>query len=161
MSPIHGFLIYAQVQRPESTGSIHIQSSDPMAPPAIRFSFLSTPQDCQTATAAVRRAREIVATPPIADVIDNEIAPGPQIQSDEAIIDFIRNNGVITHHAAGTCKMGHDAMAVVDDQLRVHGIKGLRIADASIMPTIISGNTSIPCIMIGEKCADMVLSDAE
>ena len=85
--------------------------------------------------------------------------PGPHVQSDEEILDFIRKNGTITQHMVGTCRMGHDPMAVVDDRLRVHGIKGLRVADASIMPTIPSGNTSIPCMMIGEKCAAMILED--
>ncbi|HSW17680.1 MAG TPA: GMC oxidoreductase, partial [Ramlibacter sp.] len=80
--------------------------------------------------------------------------------SDEAILEFIRKTGQTTQHMAGTCKMGNDAMAVVDERLRVHGIAGLRIADASVMPTMISGNTSIPCMMIGEKCAEMVLADA-
>lgn len=159
MSPMNGFFIYAQVQRPESTGNIHIQSADPFEPPAINYSFLATENDRRTAIAAVRRAREIAASSPLADVIAEEILPGPQVQSDKDIINFIRNTGATTFHLVGTCKMGHDAMAVVDDQLRVHGIEGLRVADASIMPTIISGNTSVPCIMIGEKCADMVLAE--
>ena len=83
------------------------------------------------------------------------------MQSDEEIIDYIRKNGATTFHAVGTCKMGHDDMSVVDERLRVHGMRGLRVADASIMPTIISGNTSVPCMMIGEKCADMMLHDQE
>jgi choline dehydrogenase len=82
------------------------------------------------------------------------------VQTDDEILDFTRRTGQITQHMAGTCRMGHDPMAVVDDRLRVHGIAGLRVADASIMPTIISGNTSVPCMMIGEKCAEMVLADA-
>ncbi|MBK9607850.1 MAG: GMC family oxidoreductase N-terminal domain-containing protein [Betaproteobacteria bacterium] len=159
MSNVDGFFIYAQVQRPESCGSIHIQSPDPFAAPAISYSFLATENDRRTAVAAVRRAREIAAARPIADVIAEEIAPGPQIQSDAQIIDFIRKTGATTFHAVGTCKMGHDSMAVVDDQLRVHGIRGLRVADASIMPMIISGNTSIPSMMIAEKCADMILAE--
>jgi choline dehydrogenase len=159
MSPVNGFFIYTQVQRPESTGSIHIQSADPFAAPAINYSFLATENDRRVAIASVRKAREIVEAPPLGDVIGEELLPGQQVQSDEQIIDFIRKTGTTTFHFAGTCKMGHDAMAVVDDRLRVHGLKGLRIADASIMPTIVSGNTSIPCIMIGEKCADMVLAD--
>jgi choline dehydrogenase len=159
MSPVNGFFIYTQVQRPESTGNIHIQSSDPFAPPAIKYNFLATENDRRVAITAVRQAREIVEAPPLGDIIGEEVLPGPQIQSDEQILNFIRKTGTTTFHFAGTCKMGHDAMAVVDDRLRVHGIRGLRIADASIMPTIVSGNTSVPCIMIGEKCADMVLAD--
>ncbi|BDB27820.1 GMC family oxidoreductase N-terminal domain-containing protein [Cupriavidus sp. P-10] len=158
MSNTNGFFIYAQVQRPESTGSTHIQSSDAFAPPAINYRFLDTENDRKTAVAAVRKAREIAASRPIADVIAEELHPGIQIQSDEEILNFIRETGATTFHPVGTCKMGHDDMAVVDEQLRVHGIEGLRIADASIMPTIISGNTSVPCMMIGEKCADMILA---
>jgi choline dehydrogenase len=161
MSNQHGFFIYAQVQRPESSGSIHIVSGDPSAAPAINYSFLATDNDRRVAVAAVRRAREIAAAKPIADEIAQEIAPGPTVQSDDEIIDYIRKNAATTFHLVGTCKMGHGPMAVVDERLRVHGISGLRVADASIMPMIISGNTSVPCMMIGEKCADMILSDLE
>jgi choline dehydrogenase len=160
MSDVQGFFIYAQVQRPESSGSVHIVSRDPAADPAISYRFLVTENDRRTAIAAVRRARELAAAGPLADAIAEETVPGPQVQSDEQIIDFIRNTGATTFHYVGTCRMGHDPMAVVDDRLRVHGLEGLRIADGSIMPMIISGNTSIPCMMIGEKCAEMVLADA-
>jgi choline dehydrogenase len=161
MSPVEGFFMYTHVQRTESTGHIHISSSDPLASPSINFRFLATPNDRQTAILAVRRAREVVEAPPLGNTIAEELQPGRDIQTDEEILDFIRKTGQITHHMVGTCRMGHDPMAVVDDRLRVHGIAGLRIADASIMPTIVSGNTSIPCMMIGEKCADMVLADAK
>jgi choline dehydrogenase len=161
MSNLNGFFMYAQVQRPQSSGSIHIESPDPFAPPSIRYNFLATDKDRRTAVAAVRRAREIAAAPPIADAIDEEIAPGQQVQDDDEIVDFIRANGATTFHLVGTCKMGTDAMSVVDERLRVRGLSGLRIADASIMPMIVSGNTSIPCMMVGEKCADMVLADQQ
>jgi choline dehydrogenase len=160
MSRVEGFFMYAHVQRTESTGNIHIRSSDPGASPAINFRFLATPNDRETAIRAVRRAREVVEAPPLADTVADEIQPGRNVNSDEEILDFIRQTGQITHHMVGTCKMGHDPRAVVDDRLRVLGIEGLRVADASIMPTLVSGNTSIPCMMIGEKCADMVLFDA-
>lgn len=160
MSPVEGFFMYTHPQRTESTGSIHIRSADPAAPPRIDFRFLETLTDRQKAVLAVRRAREIVGARPIADAIARELQPGPEVETDDEILDFIRNAGQITHHMVGTCRMGHDALAVVDDRLRVHGIDGLRVADASIMPTIPSGNTSIPCMMVGEKCAEMVLADA-
>ena len=102
----------------------------------------------------------IVESPPLAGTIAEELAPGAHIQSDEEILDYVRNEGTITHHMVGTCKMGQDPMAVVDERLRVHGLEGLRVADASIMPTLTSGNTNVPSIMIGEKCAAMVLEDA-
>jgi choline dehydrogenase len=160
MSPVEGFFMYAHVQRTESTGSIHIRSADPRDPPAIDFRFLQTPGDRMTSIAAVRRAREIVEAPPMGETIAEELQPGRDVQSDEDILKFIRETGQITHHMVGTCRMGQDDRAVVDDRLRVRGIAGLRIADASIMPTMPSGNTNIPCIMIGEKCAAMVLEDA-
>lgn len=160
ISEVEGYMMYTHVQRTESTGSIHIRSSDPAARPVISYRFLETDYDRRVAVAAVRRARDIAAASPMREFIAEELAPGPQVHSDEAILDFIRNTGQITQHMVGTCKMGHDDMAVVDERLRVHGVAGLRIADASIMPTIISGNTSVPCMMIGEKCADMVLEDA-
>lgn len=161
MSPVNGFFAFAQVQRPESSGSTHIQSADPFADPAIHYSFLATEKDRRTAVMAVRRAREIVAMPPLAGVIEEELQPGAKVQSDEEILDFIRRTGSTTYHPVGTCKMGQDPMAVVDPELRVHGIDGLRIADCSVMPMMISGNTSVPAMMIGEKCSDMILADAE
>jgi choline dehydrogenase len=160
ISEVEGYMMYTHVQRTESTGSIHIRSADPSAPPMISYRFLETDYDRRVAVAAVRRARDIAAASPMREVIAEELAPGPLAQSDEQLLDFIRKTGQITQHMVGTCRMGQDEMSVVDERLRVHGIAGLRIADASIMPTIISGNTSVPCMMIGEKCADMVLEDA-
>lgn len=160
MSATEGFFMYTHVQRTQSTGSVHVRSADPLAPPAIHYRVLDTEYDRQTAIAAVRRAREVAAAAPLRELISAEIFPGPQVESDEAILDMIRQTGLPTQHMLGTCKMGNDAMAVVDDRLRVHGLSGLRIADASIMPTMISGNTSVPCMMVGEKCAAMVLEDA-
>lgn len=159
MSDVEGFFMYTHVQRTESTGSIHIRSADPFAAPTIDLRFLDTEDDRRTAIAAVRRARDIAAAAPLRDVIAEEMAPGPQVDSDEAILQYIRDTGLITQHILGTCKMGQDAMSVVDSRLRVRGIEGLRIADASVMPTMISGNTSIPCMMVGEKCAAMLLED--
>jgi choline dehydrogenase len=161
MSDVEGYFMYTHVQRTESAGSIHIRSADPYAAPVIKYRFLDTQYDRQTAVAAVRRARDIAAAAPFRDLIAEEMAPGSTVQSDEAILSYIRATGQTTQHMLGTCKMGNDPMAVVDERLRVHGVKGLRIADASVMPTMISGNTSVPCMMIGERCAEMVLTDAE
>lgn len=161
ISPLEGFFMFVQVQRPESAGSVHIQSADPFKPPAINYQFLATENDRRISIKGFKRAREIVAASPLREFVEKEIAPGPQVQSDEEIVDYIRKTGTTTYHFSGTCKMGHDPMSVVDDRLRVHGIAGLRIADASIMPMIVSGNTSIPCMMFGEKCAAMVLEDAQ
>jgi len=160
MSATEGFFMYTHAQRPTSTGSIHIKSADPLAYPAINYRVLDTEYDRETSVAAVRRAREVAAASPLRELISAEIFPGPQVDSDEAILDMVRKTGLPTQHMVGTCKMGNDEMAVVDERLRVRGIAGLRIADASVMPTIVSGNTSVPCMMIGEKCAEMVLADA-
>ena len=99
-----------------------------------------------------------MSTPPLGDIVTEELEPGPGVQTDDEILDYMRNYGQTTYHPTGTCKMGRDPMAVVDEKLRVHDLQGLRIADASIMPTMTSGNTNAPCMMIGEKCADMILS---
>jgi choline dehydrogenase len=146
------------VLRSDSRGSIHIKSADPAEPPAIRFNFLSSELDRAGLLFAMRKARELMAARPIADIVGGEIAPGIAHQTDEELLEWVRNNAETTYHPVGTCKMGHDPMAVVDDQLRVRGIQGLRIADASIMPTLTSGNTNAPCIMIGEKCSALILS---
>ena len=155
-----GITMNVNVLRSESTGSIHIRSSDPVDPPAIRFNFLSTEHDRAGLLAAVRKGRELMAASPLKEITGEEIAPGAQYQSDEELLGWIRNNAETTYHPVGTCKMGSDPMAVVDRELRVHGIEGLRVADASIMPTLTSGNTNAPSIMIGEKCAEMVRAAA-
>ena len=152
--------MYSHAQRTESMGTMHIRSADPSAPPKIGFRFLQTTNDRLLAIASIRMARAIVESPPLAEKIAEELAPGANVQSDDEILEYVRNEGTITHHMIGTCKMGHDPMAVVDDRLRIHGLEGIRVADASIMPTLTSGNTNIPSIMIGEKCAAMVLEDA-
>ena len=149
------------VLRSESIGSIHIKSADPVEAPAINFNFMSAAYDRDGTVAAMRKARELFATSPLADAVGDELAPGTNCQSDEDMVEWIKNNAETTYHPVGTCKMGSDPLAVVDNELRVHGISGLRIADASIMPTLTSGNTNAPSIMIGEKCALMMLKTAE
>jgi choline dehydrogenase len=101
-----------------------------------------------------------MATSPLKEVTGEEIAPGAHLQKDDELLDWVRKNAETTYHPVGTCKMGGDTMAVVDSELRVHGIASLRVADASIMPTLTSGNTNAPTIMIGEKCAELVLAAA-
>ena len=143
--------------RPESRGSIHIDSSDPMRAPEIRFNFLSAAIDRETLVAGVREARRIVEASAMDALRGTEVSPGADIQSDAAILDYIRTTAQTAYHPVGTCKMGADEMAVVDPQLKVRGIEGLRVADGSIMPTLMSGNTNGPIIMIGEKASDMML----
>ena len=144
--------------RSESTGSIHVASSRPDTPPAIRFNFLSASLDREVTLEAMRITRRIMTAPAMAGIATDEIAPGVNISADDELLDWVRNNAETTYHPVGTCKMGVDPMAVVDDQLRVRGLAGLRVADASIMPTLTSGNTNAPSIMIGEKAARMMLA---
>jgi choline dehydrogenase len=155
-----GITMNINVLRSESVGSIHVKSADPTEPPAIRFNFLSSQHDRDGVLAAMRKGRELMATSPMKEITGEEIAPGAHLQTDEELLEWVRNNAETTYHPVGTCKMGIDPMAVVDPELRVIGIEGLRVADASIMPTLTSGNTNAPCIMIGEKCAAMVLAAA-
>jgi choline dehydrogenase len=155
-----GVTCYAHPMRPESKGHIHIVSADPRRPPAINFNFLSSPIDAALTARAVRIARAVMTAPAMAALRVTEVAPGADATTDDAILDWVKRAAETTYHPVGTCKMGSDAMAVVDARLRVHGIAGLRVADASIMPTLTSGNTNAPSIMIGEKAADMVLADA-
>jgi choline dehydrogenase len=154
-----GMTCYAHPMRPESKGTIHITSADPRHPPAIHFNFLSAAIDAELTVRAIRIARDVMYAPALASLKVRELGPGPERTTDEEILDWVRQIGETTYHPVGTCKMGSDAMAVVDERLRVRGIQGLRVADASIMPTLTSGNTNAPSIMIGEKAAAMVLED--
>jgi choline dehydrogenase len=145
--------------RPESLGSIHIRSADPKAQPAIRFNFLADPIDQAAMAAGIRLMRHLMAQTPMDRYRGEEFSPGPGVATDEEVLTWIRNNSQTAYHPIGTCRMGPaGARTVVDDQLRVHGIGGLRVADASIFPTMPSGNTNAPSIMVGEKCADLLRS---
>lgn len=155
-----GVTAIMNILRSESTGSIHLAAKAPQTPPAIRFNFLSAQLDRDVTLQAMRITRQIMTAPAMRGIATDEIAPGINIDSDDELLDWVRNNAETTYHPVGTCKMGSDPMAVVDDQLRVHGMVGLRVADASIMPTLTSGNTNAPSIMIGEKAARMVLAAA-
>jgi len=154
-----GMTITVYQLRPESLGSIHIKSSDPREAPAIRFNFLSDPLDRQTLVDAVRFARRLMHAPAMDRFRGIEFKPGPEVQTDSDIIEWIGKTAETAYHPVGTCRMGIDERAVVNDQLRVHGLEGLRIADGSIMPTLVSGNTNAACIMIGEKAASMILAE--
>ena len=146
--------------RPESRGSLHIRSADPFAAPVIRPNFLHQFQDRETLVAGMRLARELAAAAPLAEHVVGEITPGSAVDSDDALIDYAARTGATLYHPVGTCKMGGDPMAVVDDSLRVHGIEALRVVDASIMPRLTSGNTNAPTIMIAEKAADLIKASA-
>jgi choline dehydrogenase len=145
---------------PTSRGSVHIQSRDPNTPPVIKANYLATENDRQKMLGALRKTRDIFSAPTMDNYRTEEMLPGAAKQSDEELLEYIKDHAESVYHPVGSCKMGNDDMAVVDEQLRVHGIKGLRIADCSIMPTITSGNTHAPAVMIAEKCADFLLNSA-
>ncbi len=147
--------------RPESKGEIRLQSADPRKYPKIIPNYLSTETDCRTIVAGVNTARTIARHAPLTSKISEEYRPNSSLDMDdyEATLDWARNNTASIYHPTGTCKMGTGKDAVVDPRLRVHGIKGLRVVDCSVMPEIVSGNTNAPAIMIGEKASDMILED--
>ena len=146
--------------RPESRGHIEIRSPDPMQPPAIHPNYLSTPTDQRVTVAGMKLSRRICRSKAMAALVAEELLPGPAVESDDELLESAREIGQTIYHPVGTCKMGPDEQAVVDERLRVRGVVGLRVVDASIMPAITSGNTNAPTIMIAEKAADMILDDA-
>ena len=155
-----GFTFSVCQLRPESRGHIRIGSADPFAAPEIQANYLGTELDQRAAVAAVKAARQIAAAPAMRGLVKREIKPGPEHGDDAAVLDFCRNQGATIFHPVGTCRMGSDGMAVVDARLRVHGVSGLRVVDASVMPTLVSGNTHAPVVMLAEKAADMIRQDA-
>jgi choline dehydrogenase len=160
--PLHPFPAFtASVAnlRPESRGHVHITSPDPFAAPSIRPNYLSTPNDRRIAAEAIRLTRRIAAAPALAPFEPEEFKPGPEFQSDDELAKAAGDIGTTIFHPVGTAKMGQDESAVVDARLRVRGIERLRVADASVMPRITSGNTNAPTMMIAEKAADMIKED--
>ncbi len=153
-----GVTIAPWVQRPESTGYIRAKSADPFQPPSIQPNYFSHETDRQLSLAGMRLARKLMRTPEFGQHVEREELPGPDVNTDEEMLAYYRENATTTFHLMGTCRMGPDTdpTAVVDNQLRVRGIEGLRVADASIMPTMPSANTNASTIMIGEKCADLI-----
>ena len=158
--PYSGFTMSVCQLRPESRGYVRIRSRDALQPPSMQPNYLDTDLDRRTNVAAVRAARAIAQSQAMAPYVKREVKPGPSAQSDEELLEFCRNNGATIFHPSGTCRMGRDAMAVVDSRLRVHGVKGIRVVDCSVMPTLVSGNTNAPVVMMAEKAADMIREDA-
>jgi choline dehydrogenase len=155
-----GFMITPVHLQPEGRGRVSLKSADPFAAPKIEFKFLETAYDVEAMLFGARLCRTIAEQPSLKSYIAEEIVPGPSVTSEKDLIEDLRNRGVSNLHPVGTCRMGAGSDAVVDPRLRVHGITGLRVADASIMPQVVGGNTNAPSIMIGEKAAAMVLEDA-
>ncbi|HJQ62690.1 MAG TPA: choline dehydrogenase [Burkholderiales bacterium] len=146
--------------RPESRGTVMIKSPDPLQPPAMRPNYLASETDCRCAVEAVKFARRLAAAPALGEYIAEEYRPGTAAATDRELLDFARSYGATIFHPSGTCRMGADPMAVVDERLRVHGLAGLRVVDCSVMPTLTSGNTHAPVVMIAEKAADLIREDA-
>ena len=146
--------------RPDSRGTIMAKSADPFEKPAIQPNYLSDPNDISVLLAGTKFTREIFAQSAISQHSVVETLPGPDVRTDDQLAQYFRDFGSTIYHPVGTCRMGEGPAAVVDPRLRVHGIEGLRVADASIMPTLTTGNTNAPTIMIGEKCAAMIKEDA-
>ncbi|WP_428490098.1 GMC family oxidoreductase [Rhodopila sp.] len=158
--PFPGISISPVHLAPQGRGSVRLRNADPLAPPEIRFNFLRDDSDMRVMIAGVRIARAIARSQVLQQLVTEETAPGAATETDEEIAQDVRRRGVSNLHPVGTCAMGQGPMAVVDPRLRVHGIAGLRVVDASIMPVIVAGNTNAPTIMIAEKAADMIQQDA-
>lgn len=154
----HGFTMLPGLVGTKSIGQLALRSADPTDPPKLEPNYLAEEADMAVLVEGVKLARKILQAPAFEVYRGEEYLPGEAVQSDEDIREFIRNYVQNIYHPVGTCKMGHDPLAVVNDRLQVHGIQGLRVADASIMPIIVNANTNNPCIMIGEKCADLILN---
>ncbi|WP_191486899.1 GMC family oxidoreductase [Pseudomonas sp. FEN] len=150
----HGYALHTCVLRPKSIGALHLDRDGKLI---IDFNFLSDPADAKVLIEGLKLARRILAAPQFDSIRGEEILPGKAVQSDEQLLAYVRDYAATVFHPVGTCKMGVDTMSVVGPDLKVHGLQGLRVVDASIMPTLISGNTNAPCIMIGEKAADLIL----
>ncbi len=162
-APLHrfsGFTTSVCQLRPTSRGRISIASSDPLEKPEIHPGYLSTEIDRQTVIEGLKVARRIAAQPALTPYIVDEYRPGTSLQTDVELLDFARQSGVTIFHPVGTCRMGSDSESVVDHQLRVRGLEGLRVVDCSIMPTLVSGNTHAPAVMIAEKATDLILDAA-
>ncbi|HEY9605041.1 MAG TPA: GMC family oxidoreductase N-terminal domain-containing protein [Allocoleopsis sp.] len=151
-----GFFGVASLTQPENIGDVRLRSSDPQDPPLIQMNYLQSETDVQKLVEGIKVLRQIFETHSFDQFRREELAPGLDVQSDEALAAYVREACDTLSHPVGTCKMGTDSMAVVDAELRVHGVEGLRVVDASIMPTLTTGNTNAPTIMIGEKAADLV-----
>ncbi|WP_326533087.1 GMC family oxidoreductase [Pseudorhodoferax sp.] len=158
--PFSGFTLSVCQLRPESRGRVRIRSADPFEPPSMQPNYLATELDRRTAVAGMQAARAIAAAPAMRPYVRREVKPGPDAADEAALLAFCRDNGATIFHPSGTCRMGVDAGAVLDPRLRVRGIGALRVVDCSAMPTLVSGNTHAPAVMMAEKAVDMIREDA-
>jgi len=159
MEKLPGITVGGYVMRPQSKGSIHIRSGDFHDPPSIRPNFLSAEADCRAQVGGLRWARRVMESPALAPYFDHELTPGAALQSDEELLGFARASGSTGYHQASSCAMGAGPDAVVSGKLKVNGVEGLRVIDASVMPAVVSGNTNAATMMIAEKGSDMILAE--
>jgi choline dehydrogenase len=145
--------------RPESRGHVRARSADPREAPAIQPNYLAAEEDRRAAVAGVRWCRRLLGTAALAAYSELETLPGPEAQSEDELLSHVRRTGATVYHAVGTCRMGQDPLAAVDERLRVRGLAGLRVVDASVMPSMPSANTNAATLMIAEKASDMILAD--
>jgi choline dehydrogenase len=160
LHPFSSFLVSIMLLHPENRGSVRIRSADSAMQPEIRFNYFQSERDRRASVIALRAIRKVMSMPAIAPYVAEEMSPGPGCATDEDLVGFCRKQGTTNHHSVGTCRMGVDEAAVVDPRLRVRGLTGLRVVDASIMPAIVGGNPNATIVMIAEKGADMILQDA-
>jgi choline dehydrogenase len=158
--PFSGFMASVCQLRPDSRGTVRIKSADPAVPPAIQPRYLTARNDVDTIIAGLKQMRRVMNQPVMRKLIAEERAPGEKVVSDADLLEYARNTGTTVYHPTSTCRMGPDPTAVVDERLRVRGFERLRVIDASIMPSLVSGNTNAAAVMIGEKGSDIVLQDA-
>ncbi|MCP5155551.1 MAG: GMC family oxidoreductase N-terminal domain-containing protein [Ectothiorhodospiraceae bacterium] len=158
VDPFSGFNLGVFCTTPKSRGSVHARSPDPREQPRINANYFACEEDLEATVRGFEMLRDLAQRPALRGMIVREVRPGDEVRGRDAVIDYIKSTGQTCWHPVGTCRMGSDRMAVVDERLRVHGIEGLRVADASVMPHLVSSNTNAPSIMIGERCADFVLS---
>jgi choline dehydrogenase len=159
LHPFSGFTLLVRLLRPESRGTVHIKSADPLAPPVIKPNYLSSRKDCDVLVSGMKIAHRIAEAPSMRRYVVRQHEPASDLTNEDAWLEYLRARGGISFHPVGTCRMGNDENAVVDPRLRVRDVEALRVVDASIMPTLVSGNTNAPVIMVAEKGADMILAD--
>jgi len=156
----HGYQVHVGPMYSDARGTVKLKSADPTVYPALRFNYLSTEQDRQEWVEAIRCARHILGQQAFDEFNGGEISPGPTVQSDAEILDWVAHDGETAYHPSCTCKMGTDELAVVDPaSMKVHGVEGLRVVDASVMPCVTNGNIYAPTMMIAEKAADLILGN--
>lgn len=160
LHPFSSFIVSATMVHPDNCGTVRIKNADTAVAPEIRFNYFVSERDRHACVVALKTIRKIMGMPAISSYVAEEMSPGPQVTSDDDLVEFVRKRGTTNHHQVGTCKMGVDGEAVVDPRLRLRGIGGLRVIDASVMPTMVGGNTNATTVMIAEKGSAMMLEDA-